>query len=108
MNSKPSNNMIAMVCIVVGAALTVYIFGASRNDPGLRMAALVFASNICTAIVAISSLLLTGKDTTLKGSHDPNDLPPGSAVTSTTAETVQTPPVTIAPATMPQSTATEA
>lgn len=99
MNSKPSNNMIAMVCIVVGAGLTVYIFGASRNDPGLRMAALVFASNICTAIVAISSLLLTGKDTTLKGTADPSDLPPGSTVTSTTADVVQTPPVTAAPVT---------
>lgn len=76
MNPKPNNNMIALVCIVVGAAMTLVIFFESRLDPGLRMAALVFASNICTAIVAISSLLLTGKDLTNK--HDPADLPPGS------------------------------
>lgn len=92
--TKPTNNTIALVCIVVGAALTVFIFQESRNDPGLRMAALVFASNICTAIVAISSLLLTGKDLTAKGKTDPSDLPPGSVVTTSgAAEVVQTPPI---------------
>jgi hypothetical protein len=85
---RPSNNTIALVCILVGAVLTVYIFMASRNDPGLRMAALVFASNICTAIVAISSLLLTGKDTTQKGA----DLPPGGTQTDLSATTTTIPP----------------
>lgn len=87
--SRPSNNAIALVCILVGASLTVYIFQESRNDPGLRMAALVFASNICTAIVAISSLLLTGKDTTAKG-KDVSDLPPGASTLDTSM--VQLPP----------------
>lgn len=89
MNAKPSNNVIALVCIVVGAAMTLVIFFESRLDPGLRMAALVFASNICTAIVAISSLLLTGKD--LTGKHDPADLPPGSIQEDSSK--IQTPPV---------------
>ncbi|WP_297846272.1 hypothetical protein [Pseudomonas sp.] len=89
MNTKPSNNVIALVCIIVGALMTLLIFFESRLDPGLRMAALVFASNISTAIVAISSLLLTGKD--LTGKHDPADLPPGGVQTDST--TVQVPPV---------------
>jgi len=93
-DSKPNNNSIALTCIVVGASLTVYIFAASRNDAGLRMAALVFASNICTAIVAISSLLLTGKDLTAKTPVDPASLPPGSVLTTNgPQETVQTPPI---------------
>lgn len=92
MVTKPSNNFIALICILVGALLTIYIFSASRNDPGLRMAALVFASNICTAIVAISSLLLTGKDTTQKGA----ELPPGSVATEASTSTIKTPPITAA------------
>lgn len=88
---KPSNNTIALVCIVVGALMTLVIFFESRLDPGLRMAALVFASNICTAIVAISSLLLTGKDLTAKG--DPSNLPPGAVATDATSSTVQIPPI---------------
>lgn len=89
MNTKPNNNTIALICIVVGAAMTLVIFFESRLDPGLRMAALVFASNISTAIVAISSLLLTGKD--LTGKHDPADLPPGSVQVD--ASTTQLAPV---------------
>lgn len=92
MPTKPSNNFIALICIIVGAGLTVFIFSASRNDPGLRMAALVFASNICTAIIAISSLLLTGKDTTNKGA----DLPPGSTATETSTSTTKTGPIAAA------------
>lgn len=95
MNPKPNNNFIALVCIMVGAALTVFIFAESRNDPGLRMAALVFASNIATAIVAISSLLLTGKDLAHKA--DPGDFPPGSVATETATSTLQTPPIQAAP-----------
>lgn len=99
MNPKPTNNTIALVCIVVGAAMTLIIFFESRLDAGLRMAALVFASNISTAIVAISSLLLTGKD--LTGKHDPSDLPPGSVQTD--ASTVQVAPVTPPPTAPPAS-----
>lgn len=99
MNPKPNNNLIALVCIIAGASLTVYIFQESRLDAGLRMAALVFASNIATAIVAISSLLLTGKD--LTNHKDPADLPPGSVQQETT--TTQTPPVTLKAPILPTS-----
>jgi hypothetical protein len=87
--TKPSNNTIALFCIACGTCLTVYIFQESRGDPGLRMAALVFVSNIATAIVAISSLLLTGKDTT---HQDASNLPPGSTATDTSTTTVKVPP----------------
>lgn len=90
--SRPSNNTIATVCIVLGAALTVFIFQESRNDPGLRMAALVFASNVATAIVAISSLLLTGKDTTGN-----KEVPAGGNQTDISMTTTQAPPVSPAP-----------
>jgi hypothetical protein len=88
---KPNNNIIALVCIVLGVLITAYIFAASRSDPGLRMAALVAATSIGSSLIAISSTLLTGKDLT-KGARDPSDLPPGSVVTD--ASTVQTPPIT--------------
>ena len=87
---KPSNNWIALVCIVVGAVMTLVIFFESRLDAGLRMAALVFASNICTAIVAISSLLLTGKDTT---KQDAADLPPGTKQDTLTQTKTTVPPI---------------
>lgn len=90
MNSKPNNNMIALICVVVGATMTMVIFWASRLDSGLRMAALVFASNMCTAILAISSLLLTGKDVT--NNHDKSDLPPGSTEINASSSTVVVPP----------------
>lgn len=88
MNSR----MLFAVCMtgmVFSTVLTTVIFLWSRNDPGLRMAALVGASNIATALIAIPSILLTGKDVTAK--HDPADLPPGSITTD--KQTVQTPPI---------------
>lgn len=93
--AKPTNNMIAVICIFAGTAVMVFIFAESRNDPGLRMAALVSASNLATALIAMASTMLTGKDLTDKA--NPADLPPGTLQRST--ETVQTPPITIAAAT---------
>jgi len=95
--TKPSNNSIALVCIIGGIMLTAYIFAASRNDPGLRMAALVSATSVCSALIAIASTMLVGTNVMDKktAQTDPNDLPPGSVVTSSGAqETVQTPPIT--------------
>lgn len=93
MNLPKATFWICMSCVFLSTSLTVYIFAASRQDPGLRMAALVGASNIATALMATASTLLTGKDLTNK--NDPANLPPGSVSTST--DTVQTPPVTINP-----------
>lgn len=90
---KPTGSQtIGLFCAICGIALTVYIFAASRNDPGLRMAALVFATGVVTTVLAIASLILTGKD--LAHPQSP-DVPPGSAATlsttTTTAQTIQTP-----------------
>ena len=84
---------ICLSCVFLSAGLTIYIFAASRNDPGLRMAALVGATNIATALMATASTLLTGKDLTAKSHQDPTDLPPGTKMTE--QSTVQTPPITI-------------
>ena len=68
----PSNSLIAFIFGIISVAFTAYIFLASRNDPGLRMAALVSATSTASALLAIASTLLTGKDLTQK------DLPPGA------------------------------
>lgn len=92
---KPGNNSIATLCIISGVLLTAYIFAASRNDPGLRMAALVAATSIASALIAIASTMLVGTNVMTKPPQtDPNELPPGSVVTTNgPQETVQTPPI---------------
>lgn len=82
---KPlTNNLIAFIFGIAGAAFSAYIFLASRGDPGLRMAALVSATASAASLLTIASTLLTGKDVTQQA----KELPPGS----TTTTTVQTPP----------------
>lgn len=105
--SRPNPNLISIICIVGAVGLSTYIFAASRNDPGLRMAALVSSTSIAAALMATASTMLVGKSFTGNGKTDPEDLPPGSAVTN--SEKVQTPPVTnlnavadAVPATEPQ------
>lgn len=73
---KPSNNVIAIVCIVGAVGLTVYIFAASRSDAGLRMASLVSSTSIAAALVTIASTMLIGKDAMHK--KDVDDPAPGS------------------------------
>jgi hypothetical protein len=70
-----SNNVIAFVFGIAGAAFSAYIFLASRGDPGLRMAALVSATASAASLLTIASTLLTGKDVT---THNGKDLPPGA------------------------------
>lgn len=85
----PANGTIALVCLVLAVALMLFLFGESRNDPSLRIAALVAGTGLVSALSAIASTMLTGKDVT---KPDPADLPPGSVQQQTT--TVQTPPLT--------------
>lgn len=75
----PGNNTIALILALVGGALTVYIFAASRNDPGLRMAALVAATGAASSLMAVASTLLTGKDLTKHDDNQPPQLPEGPA-----------------------------
>ena len=70
----PSNNTIALVLGILSFALSLTVFFMSRNDPGLRMAALVAATSTGAGLLAICSTLLTGKDVTTSA----KDLPPGA------------------------------
>lgn len=95
----PSSQWIALICILFAVGLTVYIFAASRHDPGLRMAALVSATGVVTTVLAIASLTLTGKDL---AHPQPPELPPNSSGTTRTSseQVIQTvtPPAAIPPA----------
>lgn len=64
----------------MAVALMAYLFAESRNDPSLRIAALVAGTGLVSALAAIASTILTGKDLT---KHDPNDLPPNTTTTDT-------------------------
>lgn len=86
----PGNQIVAVICIVMAVGMMAFLFGESRNDPSLRIAALVSGTSLVAALTAIASTILTGKDVT---KPDPADLPPGSVATSTASQTVQTPPL---------------
>jgi hypothetical protein len=91
-NPKPTTNLIAAMCIAGAIGLTVFIFSASRNDSGLRMAALVSSTSIAAALLTIASTMLVGKDVT---KPDAADLPPGSTLHTTQQTDIksETPPV---------------
>jgi hypothetical protein len=82
-------NTIALLCLLSAVGLMVYLFAESRNDPSLRIAALVAGTGLVASLAAIASTILTGKDLT---KHDP-DLPPNSMATQTsTVQVGPTPP----------------
>ena len=83
---KLSSNLIALLAMLMGTLVVVYMFAASRQDPGLRIAALTLGSTAAGTLLAIASTLLTGKDLTNRST----DLPPG------TTQVTQTPPVSAA------------
>jgi hypothetical protein len=90
MTPRITINGIALICLVLGCGLMVYLFAASRSDPSLRIAALVAGTSFVASLGAIASTILTGKDVT---KHDPADLPPGGVSTESTTSTFQVPPV---------------
>jgi hypothetical protein len=77
----PSNNTIALYALVIATGLMVYLFAGSRNDPSLRIAALVAGTGLVSALAAIASTILTGKDLTKP--RDPAAMPPNSTTTDT-------------------------
>ena len=80
---------ILVFAVLSADILTLVIFLLSRNDPTLRIAALMLTSNVAIAYVAIASTLLTGKDLTGRKSAD--DLPPNT--TQTTVDQIKTGPL---------------
>ena len=93
---KPNNNIIALVALLGSIGLMVFLFAESRNDPSLRIAALVAGTGLVSGLIAIASTLLTGKDVTKP--RDPADMPPNTTTTDTstvaTGPTPPTPPTT--------------
>ena len=87
---KTSNSTVALICLLGAIALMAYLFAESRNDPSLRIAALVAGTGLVASLGSIASTILTGKDVT---KPDTADLPPGSVATQTTASTIKTPPI---------------
>ena len=92
-------NTIALICLLISVALMAYLFGESRNDPSLRIAALVAGTGLVASLASIASTILTGKDVTKQ--RDPADLPPNSSATDTT--TIKVGPLPLdPPPTQPQ------
>lgn len=89
----PNVNWVAIVCLVLSTGLTVFLFAESRNDPSLRIAALVAGTNLAASLSAIASTILTGKDLTKP--RDPSDMPPNTITTDTS--TVKTGPTPTEP-----------
>jgi hypothetical protein len=77
----PSTNMIALICLLLAVGLMAYLFGESRNDPSLRIAALVAGTGLVSALAAVASTILTGKDLTKP--RDPSEMPPNTTTTDT-------------------------
>lgn len=76
----PEQNTIALLSLIIATGLMVYLFAASRNDPSLRIAALVAGTGLVATLSAIASTILTGKNL---NKRDPADLPPNSSVVDT-------------------------
>lgn len=83
---KPNSNVIAVLCIVLATLLMGFLFLESRNDPSLRIAALVAGTGLVATLGAIASTILTGKDLTKP--RDPSDMPPNSTATDSTTVAV--------------------
>jgi len=88
-----STNTIALLSLFGAIGLMVYLFAGSRQDPSLRIAALVAGTGLVSALAAISSTILTGKDVTKP--RDPADLPPGTSTTD--VSTINVPPASADP-----------
>lgn len=79
-NVKISLNLIAFSSLAMSVGLMVFLFAESRNDPSLRIAALVAGTNTVASLSSIASTMLTGKDVTTKSD---SDLPPNSSLSTT-------------------------
>ena len=73
----PDQNIIALITLIVATGLMVFLFAESRNDPSLRIAALVAGTGLVSSLAAIASTILTGKDLTKnRDSDNLNPTPP--------------------------------
>lgn len=72
----PDQNFIALITLFVATGLMVFLFAESRNDPSLRIAALVAGTGLVSSLAAIASTILTGKDLTKNRDSDSLNPPP--------------------------------
>jgi hypothetical protein len=86
-----STNTIAFLILIGAIFLMVYLFAGSRTDPSLRIAALVAGTGLVSALAAIASTILTGKDVTKP--RDPADMPPNTTTTDTSTIKVGSAPL---------------
>lgn len=77
----PTNNTIALITLSLATGLMVFLFAESRNDPSLRIAALVAGTALVASLSSIASTILTGKDVTKP--RDPAEMPPNTTTTDT-------------------------
>jgi len=102
----PSQNMIALIAILLAVILMAFLFASSRSDPSLRIAALVAGTGLVASLGSIASTLLTGKDVT--GAAQARDLPPNSTLSTTTTTQVNAVAPPIDPSSAPPPPATTA
>lgn len=76
-----SINAIALISLLTSVALMTFLFAESRNDPSLRIAALVAGTGLVSSLASIASTILTGKDVTKP--RDPSEMPPNTITTDT-------------------------
>lgn len=86
----PTTNGIAIFALAAAVGLMVFLFADSRNDPSLRIAALVAGTGLVASLAAIASTILTGKDVTKP--RDPAELPPNTTTVDTSTIKVGTDP----------------
>ena len=88
----PGANGIALISLIAAVILMAFLFVGSRNDPSLRIAALVAGTGLVSSLAAIASTILTGKDVT-----KPSDLPPIPPVGPTAIDTSMRVPINLPP-----------
>lgn len=55
-------NFVPILCLVAAFLLAIFILGETRNDPALRIAALICVTSLVSTFTAIASTMLIGKD----------------------------------------------
>lgn len=86
-----SGQIVALICIVLGAILSFSVFYIARQDHDMKLLAIGGVLGFIAGMSATASTLLVGKPSGEK----PADLPPGSVVQSN--QSIQTPPITPLP-----------
>ena len=94
-NSQPSritNQMVAVLAIILAAGMTFSAFFLSRADHDLKLMSLTAVLSLGSGMMGIAGTLLVG--VAAYKSLTTGDLPPGSSVRTSEASEIKTPPIT--------------